>query len=120
MNYKLAKELKEAGFPQKLIIGNEYYSKIGHPRMGIPIQWAETLVLSEGANNMSGEWYKKPTLSELIDACGEEFDSLSKYLHKWVANASIDPLEIDSVSVVMYGKTPEESVAKLWLELNKK
>ena len=59
---------------------------------------------------------KFPTLSELIEACGEGFYGLEKTTdgtNMWEAQTiKITPL-------VYLGKTPEEAVAKLWLELNK-
>ena len=103
MNYELAKELKDAGFPFK-----EH-----HPAMGM-----ENII-----DFGDGEDYKVPTLSELIEACGNEFLSLtqiSKVLFKenwrceWLSN------DDECVEEDIYGKTPEEAVAKLWLELNKK
>ncbi len=45
MEYKLAKQLKGAGFPQDIKIGVKYYSPIGHPRLGIPHQQAVTTSL---------------------------------------------------------------------------
>ena len=60
---------------------------------------------------------KIPTLSELIEACGEEFGRLILQNYeglpddrKWWANYG----EFHG-----YGKTPKKAVAKLWLELNK-
>lgn len=58
---------------------------------------------------------KFPTLSELIEACGEEFESLTQTLHedakwKWTACTS---------EIRTFGNTPEEAVANLYLSLNK-
>lgn len=91
MNYELAKKLKDAGFPQK------YEEK-----------------------NDNGALPYTPTLSELIEACGYEFGGLIQY-HKehktdyWEAY-SYQGMESKTVR----GDTPEEAVANLWLELNKK
>ena len=56
---------------------------------------------------------KTPTLSELIEACGDSFHSLSMddKTH-WVANWR--------VYGESRGSTPEEAVAKLYIALNKK
>ena len=67
-----------------------------------------------------GSGFGEPTLSSLIEACGEAFDNLEKrediYLafgsSKDTANIKIDPF-------LGGGKTPQEAVAKLWIELNK-
>jgi hypothetical protein len=56
-----------------------------------------------------------PTLSELIEACGDGFYSLErihpngtwKALAQWIAKS-------------FTSDTPDEAVAKLWLALNKK
>ncbi len=57
-----------------------------------------------------------PPLSELIEACGDRFYSLNRPRidsNKWRADAFIIP------NVTVEGSTPEEAVAKLWLELEK-
>jgi len=53
MNYKLAKQLKDAGFPQNIKEDE--------------IRW------TKGFENI-----KNPTLSELIEECGKEFKSLER------------------------------------------
>jgi hypothetical protein len=61
-----------------------------------------------------------PTLSELIDACADNFEQLEKVVndlgafeagHKWQAVAQFNHT---------CGATPEEAVARLWLTLNRK
>lgn len=109
MNYELAEKLKNAGFFQ---VGEGRYfflktSSIGFTTLPIP-----------------GALYK-PLLSELIEACGEEFDSLKKSeLYAEVNNngekwwcASGRPLGNGWQTV---GATPEEAVGNLWLQINKK
>jgi hypothetical protein len=57
-----------------------------------------------------------PTLSELIEACGDEFGSLSFVNGKyWSVTGGPRGICINTE-----GKTTEEAVARLWLELNKK
>ena len=87
MDYTLAKKLKDAGFPM------EYFEQIGVTAGVIP---------------------NFPTLSELIDACGEDFNNLFMCTsERWEASAlgdtAPDPKE---------GKSPEEAVANLWLAIN--
>jgi len=88
MEYELAKELKDNNFKT--------------PR---GIWFAEKM-----------EYLPAPTLSELIEACGEDFDRLilrSPTINPfWEAYNLKDERE--------RGKTPEESVARLWLGINKK
>ncbi len=56
----------------------------------------------------------EPTLSELITACGDRFRSLDNYSEEgWFAFAVGEHTKVG-------GSTPEEAVAKLYLELNKK
>lgn len=103
MNYELAKQLKDAGFPQ---------------REGRWICEHNDVIILKGAC----ESYYYPTLEELIEACGDEFhcliltttggiDSNKKF---WSAGYN------DKVVDWQNGVTPSEAVAKLWLALNKK
>ncbi len=87
INYELAKELKEAGFPET----TEYY----------------------GVN---------PTLSDLIEACGEEFGSLERRVLELgiIQNIIVWDCWGSNPQNQGYGSTPEIAVAKLWLALNKK
>ena len=115
MNYKLALALKEAGFPQN----TEHYYENGK----YISSWSDYF-------NCGGELIAAPTLSELIEACGDGFFNLNYVkLHApeaypplkriqeiregnlWVANGE---------QCWTTAKTPEESVAKLWLKLTKK
>lgn len=103
MKYELAKELKIAGWPQ----GNSYMVWCEGdfiPRRNIIIESAESDISDV------------PTLSELIEACGGGFVSLTKmginHSGSWRA---------ESDQITFYdGSTPEEAVARLWLVLNAK
>ena len=102
MNYKLAKQLKDAGFPQKANKNSGIY--LDRNTVVKPIMKPSDL--------MPKEYTVIPTLEELIDACGKEFVWLERLkTGKWNAQATI-------VKTV-FGKTPLEAVAKLWLKLNK-
>lgn len=88
MNYELALELKRAGFPQHRA---NYVDEHG---------WA----------------HYKPSLSELVEACGDKFLNLSIDLGRngqWMAFATDRVCE-------GRGQTPEEAIAYLWLMINKK
>jgi hypothetical protein len=119
MNYELCKLLKDAGFPQETkAIGDEYFQQMGHPRMGIPHQWAVFTVIDPTINHPSLEktMVKIPTLSELIEKCVEEIWTLRQDgKGRWVAKTH--GLQ---EQYVPYSPTPEEAVARLWLALNKK
>ena len=94
INYKLALELKKAGFPQGDI------SSLPQERY----------------------WIKEevcyiPTLSELIEVCGKEFICLERLGEgedfEWFTEESVkDDYKRH------YGKTPEEAVANLYIKLN--
>ena len=103
MNYELAKQLKDAGFPQE---GK-----------------GETIGVSGGLIEHSGDVYL-PTLSELIEACGEEFYSLLRSAtsdgEKMDKGLSLWHAIIYQEKSVGTGETPEEAVARLYIALNKK
>ena len=91
MNYKLAKQLKEVGFPQHKF---EDHNKECLNRVNMDVCF--------------------PTLSELIEACGDEFTSLGRgYIRD-------NPyFEAESYELSCKGKIPLEAVAKLYIKLNK-
>ena len=114
MNYKLAKKLKDAGFPQQ------------------EFDFAKNKV-EEAPNDIAPyKWAYPPTLSELLEACGDKFESLSYVYPKSEDTTNTEWLEKGGrwCAVAMEqgfttiadtnGFTPEEAVANLWLELNKK
>ena len=104
MDYELAKKLKDAGFPQKVNGGFQtckHGAFLRHQK-DCPMGCSES------------DFVKYPTLSELIEACGEDFNTLTRYgkssnsgwrVWGWSGNDDVD------------GDTPEEAVANLWLEL---
>jgi hypothetical protein len=104
MNYDLAKKLKDAGFPQSTQVGAHYISSEGY---------LDDLDAEQSAYI--------PTLSELIEACGDRFAELRYWfedrigefaIHKeW--RARVRP----SLPEWSIGPTPEEAVANLWLTL---
>ncbi len=106
MEYELAKKLKNAGFPQFMNMGEYHYGNtIGQIDQNC---WR----LQKVDDDTAMEWVKIPTLSELIEACGEEFNNMFHIEKKWRCCSFQDE--------DVMGNTPEEAVANLWLELNKK
>jgi len=108
MEYELAKQLKDAGFPQKYIRGQTMYDPSVEPDKDgiIPNDTEEVFI---------------PTLSELIDACGDKFGSLVRQephpaYYKFGFTAYPSQWQLIDEGI---GKTPEEAVANLWLALNK-
>jgi len=98
MTYELAKQLKDAGFPQ-----NE--------------ENVDGYIYDDDYEN--GAY--APTLSELIEACGDGLKDLTRcsgvhvpldveWTDGWMTNNIGSPRT--------YAETYEEAVAKLWLELN--
>ena len=96
MNYKLALELKKAGFPQGDI------SSLPQERY-----WSKEEVCYI------------PTLSELIEACGkkvgfEMFEEFGEKDRNYKVAVNYPKFEMAR------GKTPEGAVAKLYIKLDKK
>lgn len=100
MNYELAKELKETGFPLK-----SYTCVFGdHEALG-PCDKCRPDI---------------PTLEELIEACGQQFHSLiNSGATGWDACEFKEPFA-DTFPMRVNGPTPAEAVARLWLALNRK
>ena len=79
MEYKLAKQLKEARFPQKLVFGDKFYYQEGQDGL-----WDDLKQDIISTNAMKEEWLKLnprmvkiPTLSELIEATKQKGRELS-------------------------------------------
>lgn len=109
ITYELVKQLKDAGYRFK------------------PMSQADAQVSELRARQIDFGEYKEyiryvlsPTLSELVEACGEGFGLLLRTTKEnWCAGNSCD--QHGEIRVPRgFGSTPEEAVAKLWLELNKK
>lgn len=106
-NNELSKKLKEVGFPQ-------YTFGIS------PINHAERY------DRIGGEMVFIPTLSELIDACGDKFISLSNNRQSnppgegWTAIANPIPSIIEKWVEIARGTSPEDAIANLWIKLNEK
>lgn len=95
MTYALARQLKNAGFPDM--------NRGGFWNVESP----------DGLDRMYA-----PTLSELIEACGEELDEIVIYITDGVVEVKgSNPTY--GLDLNVKASTPEEAVALLWLELNK-
>ena len=100
MKYETAKQLKDAGWPQ---VGPLHHD----------------INPNELADSNSLESVDEPTLSELIEACGDEVvleHVNSEGLHPWTAGTFID--HDGEIEKAFTAETPEEAVAKLWLALH--
>jgi len=104
MDYKLALKLKEVGFPQD---EKELTCSCGITCCEIHDDYEKAYI---------------PTLSELIEACGDEFRALR--LDSSMKTENNEQWACDRVEHGVFetfiGKTPEESVARLYIKLNKK
>lgn len=159
MNYELAKKLKDAGFPQyieRVVAAQEITShnvpKYDHrifdlSLMGYPKE--ESDYYTQGKWRSAHYFWREyidsdecdilyfPTLSELIEACGDVDIIIFKErrVSGDVYYAGIYNVETSDPENPVYndeftlhipwekrksGSTPEEAVANLWLELNKK
>lgn len=102
MNYKLAKKLKDAGYPQGVgqYIGEDWQGGGDEESLR-----KESLV---------GAYI--PTLSELIESCGVLFGALSKNGgNNWSAIGH----KIGVGMIHLNGLFPEEAVANLWIAVFK-
>ena len=136
ITYELAKKLKESGFSQELENGDWGYCVDCGENSEIHLAHHDNdegnFVGNDYSHHLGEKWknsghntlIKIPTLSELIEACGDRFNNLNRMKNEeqqifWVCNAF---WEIGNNKVIweLRGDTPEEVVAKLWLKINKK
>jgi hypothetical protein len=125
MTYELAKSLKDVGFPQVLDVGTGFYENDGNTLFYIGN--CDTSLSDSGCGCCATSYYpdvRVPTLSELIEACGEDFRML--LLHTQYRKSLLEPWEavpnkkrVPSIKGCK-GSTPEIAVANLWLALNEK
>lgn len=113
MKYELALKLKEAGFPQ-------VWTKPDF--MDIKDAIKITDIYNRYPNEIDPY---RPTLSELIEACGKSFYELRRLDGDNTNCAPIDGYVWEAsspdVTPMLYvASTPEKAVAYLWLALNKK
>lgn len=123
MTYELVKQLKDAGFPQK---ASFYWDEIFEGDPFAKIRPAHAFTLDKEGIPLATDLYAMPTLSELIQACGDGLENLYNDKGggelKWRTNYVYDDgSEYNdwAGSSDSYGSTPEEAVARLWLELHR-
>jgi len=128
LSYFICKNLKEAGYPQpygKSIEDQRYFylSRFeGEKIILFAFYNLENAKYDDGSViDYAKDLVYRPTLSELIKACGDKFSALSRYDSPGITE------EIHTTFQACYernayghGDTPEEAVARLWLDLNKK
>lgn len=122
MTYDLAKRLKDAGFPQK---GKGIFSQCIDGSCG----WRageDWHIACDFGRCGEGEVVYMPTLSELIEACGDYFQNL-RHLKSWSRTVESGGWRARGFTFAsphhhktINGKTPIEAVANLWLALNEK
>lgn len=121
ISYELAKELKDAGFPQK---GKFAFQVRGHMarKDGSPFYVKDQDRLVQTGLIVA------PTLSELMEACPHTFHgrgvftlSSSNGGNLWLAHyiSYLPPITVDD-EYRGQGETSSEAVARLWLALNRK
>lgn len=116
LDYSLCVKLKEAGFEHGKS-GNCYGVHL-NPLSGKVEIWEECNEFNTDIDYDSFVYI--PTLSELIEACGDGFYAMDRRVNdgeiEWRCNPDDHPTmggPADS-----YGKTPEEAVCRLWICLN--
>jgi hypothetical protein len=100
MTYELAKKLNEAGFPQRTDGEGNCQDRVVcciHSKSGL----------------------MSPTLSELVTACGDMSLSHTVYENDGTEKEGRMSWVAYGIGIEEIGFTPEEAVAKLWLELQK-
>lgn len=110
MNYELAKELKDAGFPQNSDNPQIHTAICGNFDNPDPACRSENRGVA-------------PTLEELIEACGDGFYELIRVeSDEWYAttfDSSFSKEKGHAISSVGLCSTPTEAVARLFIALNK-
>lgn len=109
MDYETCEKLKELGFPYT---EPSTHSGVGYYILKSGLIFTTVDFIGGGLPNEEHRYI--PTLSELIEACGDKFENLTRAEGEWYSNTDETFFYIGSI-----GKTPEESVARLWIELNK-
>lgn len=111
MTYELAKQLKDAGFPQN----HDYFDN----------DICTICIKCNDDQEKPNEIPCEPTLSELIEACPQQIDesvfTLDYYPRGWwramYASGALIYTSKQGGDLIQSGSTPEEAVAALWLKL---
>ena len=115
IDYILAEKLKNAGFPQTCKDAYYRYKLRGWQHEdGIGIFEKEPY---EGDYEQYEHLADKPSLSELIEACGDNKPTIRPWnIFEWQASVPHKTLRKITQGV---GKTPEEALAKLYIAIHK-
>jgi hypothetical protein len=78
ISYELARQLKNAGFPEEGYLGARYFSFVAHPRVGMRAQYAITTQVAGKAqfDKIGDDYARIPRLEELREACGDDIEAL--------------------------------------------
>lgn len=108
ISYELAKQLKDAGFSQFFPQDDEMEIYDAIKIQKIKDKYAKDVYI--------------PTLSELIEACGESFGYLipARDVNRKIIGWGVKNFEGNAGVIEHSGSTPEEAVANLYLETHKK
>jgi hypothetical protein len=105
IEYDLAKQLRDAGFPQT-------------PTHGIGCWWTWEGYVYKAEKDIPkkyrGVWFLNPTLTELINACGDQFFSVMLTDGLWSAHGL--RMHVGGSA----GTSPDSVVARLWLRMKEK
>lgn len=113
MNYELAKQLKEAGFPD-----DRKDLDLVYLNRNIVMTWKDVYQGGRNTDNLlvpDEHTVKMPSLSELIEACGDVSWKCSKKEGRYFVEFEIDDGHGNNIDFWL--PTLEEVFAKLWLEL---
>jgi hypothetical protein len=109
MNYELAKQLKDAGYPMKTesMLSPSLPDRAGFLKLD-----------NRSYINVGDNWYAVPDLSELIEACRDVFAGVKRERPNgtWYAFSFGTSFSTGVIAESM--KTPEDAVARLWLALH--
>jgi hypothetical protein len=105
MTYELVKQLKDADFPTNPSQPHLWISESGNIN-NHPLDDGDVYMLI-------------PTLSELIAACGDGNFKLIRTRNGELWSCEMKNKEGQLLGIALNYSTPEEAVAKLWIELNK-
>jgi hypothetical protein len=97
MNYELAKQLLDKGFKMNKALPDS------------TTVW--------GSSDTQGTYYEYPSLSELIEACGDLMPSVRLFCN-FARKEYGTQAQMQGLEDVAWYSTPEEAVATLWLALN--
>jgi hypothetical protein len=106
MTFAFAKYMKRAGFPQDAVYGTFFFNGVGN-----------LIFIDEHlAGSTWATYVRCPTLSELIDACGDrELEFRVRKDYSCVRTSAIS--NEDGVPLWFEGPTPDEAVGELWIAL---